>query len=220
MTETPARRTLLCFGDSNTHGTVAMAHMDDIRRFDAATRWPGVMAQALGQGWHVVEEGHPGRTTVHDDPIEGDHKNGLKALPALLESHRPIDLVLIMLGTNDLKARFAVTAFDIGRSLERLARLVAQSNCGPKLAPPGMMLVSPVPIVETGFLGEMFRGGADKSRQLGPLVAETARRCGAGFLDAGSVAPIDAVDGIHLDAAAHASLGRAAAQAVGRMFPG
>ena len=69
---------------------------------------------------HLVEEGHPGRTTVHDDPIEGEHRNGARILPALLESHRPIDLLAIHLGTNDLKHRFSVTAFEIARSLERL----------------------------------------------------------------------------------------------------
>ena len=72
-------------------------------------RWAGRLARLLPD-WEVIAEGHPGRTTVHDDPVEGAHRNGLTVLPALLESHRPVDVVLVMLGTNDLKERFSVNA--------------------------------------------------------------------------------------------------------------
>ena len=102
------KRTVLCYGDSNTHGTPPMADLDAAGRFDAQTRWTCVAAQALGSGWTLIEEGQPGRTTVHDDPIEGPHRNRLRILPAILESHAPIDVVVLMLGTNDLKARFSV----------------------------------------------------------------------------------------------------------------
>jgi lysophospholipase L1-like esterase len=100
--------TVLCFGDSNTHGSVPMHHRDDIRRFGPDERWPGVLRKELGAGFTVIEEGLPGRTTLRDDPIEGVYKNGLWYLRACLESHRPIDLMTLMLGTNDLKSRFAV----------------------------------------------------------------------------------------------------------------
>ena len=111
-------RTILCFGDSNTHGTRAMRRPDDRRRFSKEDRWTGIMASCLGDDWTVVEEGLPGRTTVFDDPIEGQHKNGLRMLRGLLESHREIDLVIIMLGTNDLKFRFSVSATDIALGAE------------------------------------------------------------------------------------------------------
>ena len=81
-------RTILCFGDSNTHGTKPMPDLNGAGRFDHAARWPSVMGQALGQGFEVISEGHPGRTTVHDDPMEGDYRNGIRVLPALLESHK------------------------------------------------------------------------------------------------------------------------------------
>jgi len=112
--------TILCFGDSNTHGTVPIPEQDVIGRYAPEVRWPGVMAAELGCGFRVIEEGLPGRTTVHDDPIEGDHMNGLTALPMLVGSHAPLDVVVLMLGTNDLKSRFSVTAADIAASLERL----------------------------------------------------------------------------------------------------
>ncbi|RYH06990.1 SGNH/GDSL hydrolase family protein [Tropicimonas sp. IMCC6043] len=207
-------RTILCFGDSNTHGTVPMTGPDDLARYSRSGRWPGVLATELGPGWHVIEEGHPGRTTVHDDPIDGAHKNGLTMLPALLESHRPIDLVLVMLGTNDLKARFSVPPEDIARSVERLARMVQASNAGPNGQPPGLILIAPTPIEETGWLAAMFAGGAAKSRSLGAAIANAASRVGAGFVDAGELAAVHPLDGIHLTADGHRTLGMALAAAV------
>jgi lysophospholipase L1-like esterase len=212
------QRTILCFGDSNTHGTRAMRDLTDRRRFDRALRWPSVMAAALGDGWEVIAEGHPGRNAVFDDPIEGAHKNGLAVLPALLESHRPIDLVIVMLGTNDLKARFAVPASDIAYGLERLVVAIRQSDAGPDKAAPKVLVASPVPVEEVGFLAEMFAGGAAKSRALPAHLQAMAARQGAGFLDLAPVASVDPVDGIHLTAEAQAAIGAAMAKAVKRVF--
>ena len=121
-------KTILCFGDSNTHGTMPMASLVDSRRFPLEARWPTLMAKELGPDYHIIAEGHPGRTTVHPDPIEGEHKSAMGVLLALLESHAPLDLVLIMLGTNDLKARFSVSAFEIAEGTARLASIVATSS--------------------------------------------------------------------------------------------
>ncbi|MCG6902110.1 MAG: SGNH/GDSL hydrolase family protein [Rhodobacter sp.] len=209
-------RSILCFGDSNTHGTRAMRHISDRRRFDMAMRWPSVMAAALGKGFEVIAEGHPGRTAVFDDPVEGKHKNGLRVLPALLESHRPIDLVIVMLGTNDLKARFGVPASDIALGLERLVRLIAQSDAGPDGTAPRVLLAAPVPVEEVGFLGDIFAGGAVKSRTLPALLRAVADRQGCGFVDLGTVAAVDPVDGIHLDAGAQAAIGKTMAGVVQR----
>lgn len=207
-------RTVLCFGDSNTHGTVALAHPMDRRRFPRDVRWPGVLATSLGAGWHVIEEGHPARTTVHPDPVEGLHKNGISVLPALLESHRPLDLVIVMLGTNDLKMRYSVPALDIALGVERLLLTVKGSDCGIDGAPPTVLLVSPVPIEEVGFLGEIFAGGAEKSHQISKYIEAIADRHSAGFLDAGAHAALDPVDGVHLTAEGQMALGRAMADAV------
>ena len=103
---------ILCYGDSNTHGTPPMANLGVQDRHSPGQRWPDVMAAALGPDHRVIDEGLPGRTTVHDDPVEGGMRNGLTVLPAVLHSHRPVDLLVLMLGTNDLKHRFSVTGFD------------------------------------------------------------------------------------------------------------
>jgi lysophospholipase L1-like esterase len=212
-------RTLLCYGDSNTHGTLPMPDLDFMGRLGPGERWPSVLAGFLAPAWTVIEEGHPGRTTVHNDPLEGPHKNGLTVLPAILESHRPIDAVILKLGTNDLKARFAVTANDIARSAEKLALLIGASDAGPNGRAPAVLLVAPPPILETGCLAGMFAGGAAKSRAFAAEYAAAAAHAGIAFFDAGSVIAVDPVDGIHYDAAAHGHLARALAAEVARLWP-
>lgn len=206
-----APRSVLCFGDSNTHGTLAMHARGDLGRLPWHLRWPGVVSRALGEGWNVIEEGQPGRTTVHDDPVEGAHKNGLRALPVLLETHRPIDVVILMLGTNDLKARFSVTHNDIAPSIERLVSVVRTSHAGPDGRPPDVMIVAPVPVVEAGWLGGIFAGAAEKSSMLSHALEGLAARLGLSFVDAGTLAEVDPVDGVHITAEGHEAIGRAIA---------
>jgi lysophospholipase L1-like esterase len=210
-------RTLLLFGDSNTHGTMPMPDLGFGGRFDRDERWAGRLARLLPD-WEVIAEGHPGRTTLHDDPVEGAHRNGLTVLPALLESHRPVDVVLVMLGTNDLKERFSVNAGDIALSLERLVRVILASGAGPGNGAPGVLLVAPPPIMEVGCLAGMFAGGAAKSVALAREIEAAARRVGVPFLDAGQVVKVSPVDGIHYDAEANPALAQAFAAAIRSHF--
>lgn len=211
-------RTLLLFGDSNTHGTLPMTHLDEVGRYPRADRWAGRL-QAMLPEWEVINEGHPGRTTVHDDPIEGPHRNGLRVLPALLETHRPVDVVLLMLGTNDLKQRFSVNAGDIALSLERLVTMIRASGAGPGGGAPGILVVAPPPIEEAGCLSEIFHGGAAKSRSLGARVQAMAERQGLPWLDAGGMIHVSHVDGIHYGPEANPILAEAFAAAIRRHFP-
>ena len=206
-------RTVLCFGDSNTHGTMPMASLDGSGRFGHAARWPSVMGRALGDGFEVIAEGHPGRTTVHDDPMEGEYRNAVRVLPALLESHKPLDLVIIKLGTNDLKNCFHVSAADIAFCLDRLVRMVQAAGAG-RDGTPSVIVVAPPPILEVGCLAEMFAGGAAKSHGLASALRDMAGRMGVGFFDAGAVIAVSAVDGIHYEAEAQVALGVAMADVV------
>lgn len=206
-------RTLMCFGDSNTHGTLPMRDLGGLGRFHRRHRWTTLLQAALPD-WEVIAEGHPGRTTLHDDPVEGPHRNGLRVLPALLETHRPLDAVLIMLGTNDLKQRFSVNAGDIALSVERLVHEIRASGCGPMGGAPAVLVVAPPPIEEAGCLAEIFAGGAAKSRHLGARLAEMAARNGLPFLDAADLIRVSAVDGIHYENEANPVLASAFAEAV------
>lgn len=212
------RRSIVCFGDSNTYGAVPTLARTGRRRYAASRRWPGVMQRRLGSGWVVVEEGHPGRTSVFDDPIEGRHKNGLAALPVVLESHMPLDVLVVMLGTNDLKHRFSLTTGDIADAIEVLVTAALGSGAGPGGADPGVILVAPPPLLEVDWFAEMFRGGAVKSRELPDRLRAAAGRLGVPFLDAGQIVSSSATDGIHLEASDHKTLGEAVAELILQRF--
>ncbi len=210
---------LLCYGDSNTHGSLPRSGTQRRSRLGYEERWPGVAASSLGADWRVIEEGLPGRTTVHADPVKGDHLNGLDGLPIALNSHRPIDVVALMLGTNDLKSRFAVTAEEIADSLERLLDIIARSDCGPDENPPAALLIAPPPILEGSGLRPLFVGAPAKSARFGRLFGELAQRRGIAFLDACTVIASSPIDGVHFDAEAHSKLGKAIAEMVATSFP-
>ena len=209
---------ILVFGDSNSHGTCPVGKLGQLDRYPPEARWPSVMAQVTGH--EVITEGHPGRTTVHNDPIEGPHKNGMAALPALLESHRPLDLVVVMLGTNDCKARFGLRGWDIAAGVGKLAQVIQASTAGPGGRAPDVLLVAPVPVEESGVLAEMFQGGPARSRAIAPALRDEADRLGCGFFDAGRICAVDPLDGVHLTAAGQAALGHALAEAVTRRLEG
>lgn len=203
-------KTVVCYGDSNTWGSVP----ETGGRFPRGVRWPGVLAGQLGGGYYVVEEGLGGRTTVRDDPIEGDHKNGRTYLRACLESHKPIDLMTIMLGTNDLKARFGASASDIAQGAASLAEMALRSGCGPDDEAPRVLLISPPAIGRLTDMAEMFEEAPEKSRRFAKHYRRFAEQSGCDFLDAGDVIVSSDLDGIHFEAEEHRKLGEAVASRV------
>ena len=208
-------KTVLCFGDSNTHGQIPGGTPLD--RFAPDQRWPGVLRRELGPDWYVLEEGLSGRTTVHNDPIEGDLKNGRSYLRPCLMSHAPIDLVILMLGTNDLKARFGASAASVAEGVATLVGMARASACGPAGGAPAVLVVTPTPIVECGVLADIFAGGRQTSLGLAAAFAAMADALAVPVLDAGTVAEVSPVDGIHFDAPALHALGTAIARKVTQM---
>ncbi|MFN3970338.1 MAG: SGNH/GDSL hydrolase family protein [Gemmobacter sp.] len=203
---------LLCFGDSNTHGTPPIDQRGVYARYDAATRWPTRLAATLGPDWEVAEEGLPGRTAQFPDPVMGAHMDGNIGLRIALNTHGPLDWLAISLGTNDVKARFGATP---GKVLSGLAGLVDYA-LAPEMAArhPDLriLLIAPAPVQETGCLAGEFLGGAAKSLALAPLIAGLARARGCMFLDAGAHAEVSPTDGVHLTPDGHAALAEAVAQ--------
>ncbi|MCT4684604.1 MAG: SGNH/GDSL hydrolase family protein [Roseicyclus sp.] len=205
---------VLCYGDSNTHGTLPLTRLGQFDRHPPGDRWPDAMADALGPGVTVIAEGLPGRTTVHDDPVEGGCRNGIAVLPAILHSHRPIDLMVVMLGTNDLKPRFSVTGFEIARSVERLCTLARAEGVVTDL-----VIVAPVPVREAGILAETFAGAEARQLDLARHLREAAHRLGAGFVEAGRHLEVSPIDGVHWTAEAHRHFGTVMADAVAARLP-
>ncbi len=204
---------ILCFGDSNTWG-YDPATQD---RFDRDVRWPGVLRSTLGSGYEVIEEGLNGRTTVWNDPIEG-YKNGHDYLIPCLESHRPLDLVVIMLGTNDLKKRFSLSAYDIASGAGVLVKVVQQSAAGPGGAAPQVLLMAPPPVVRLTEYADMFEHAEARSLKFAEQYRRVAAEMNCAFLDAGSVIVSSELDGIHFESSEHAKLGRAVAGRVQEML--
>ena len=203
-------RTILCFGDSNTWGHNPV----DMTRLPYATRWPTVLQERLGSDYLVIPEGLNGRTTVFDDPLV-PYRSGVEYLPMLLETHAPIDLVVIMLGTNDVKAYFGASAQQIGIAMERLATTVIRSDSGPEERSPQLLIVAPVPL--SPFDEQMLPHFAPeeeaiaKSRALAPEYRRVAREFGVEFFDAALAVGSAGVDGVHLDEEGHRKLGEAVA---------
>lgn len=188
-----------------------MTALGQERRFPFDTRWPGVLQARLGADWRVVEEGLPGRTIARDDPVEGQDRNALRWLPACLGSHRPLDAVVFMLGTNDLKARFDADARAIAQGAHALLDALALHHALPGQPRPRVLLISPPPVRERGCLAPMFCGAEARGVGLAAAFAEVARQRGVDTLDGGACAEVCAADGVHLEALAHRVLGDAVA---------
>jgi len=212
-------RTLLCFGDSNTWGSEPGTGA----RYPRAVRWPGVAAGALGDGWQVVEAGLGGRTSVFEDPL-GD-KLGLRHLGPVLDSAAPVDVVALVLGTNDLKTRFHASAYEIAEGAGVLVDRVRGSLAGPSRRAPEVLLIAPPPVVAVdgwarrdpgayGGFEQGWAGARERSLHFAAQYARVARVRGVAYLDAGAVVTSSDVDGIHWSPAGHAALGRAVAAAV------
>ena len=202
-------RRVLIYGDSNSFGTAPMQSLMDDGVIPRGARWGDVLARGLGDGWEVLIEGLPGRTTVFDDPIEGAYRNGLTVLPAILHSHKPIDHLLICLGANDQKHRFQLRAEDVALGVARLVREARLSDTVGKV-----LVICPPPVKLSGPLAEMFDGIDDRSAGLSDMMEVHARAEGAAFFDAGSVIEVDPIDGVHWSEAAHRRLGAALVEVV------
>ena len=204
------KKHIVCLGDSNTHGYCADPAdcADGGARFNENERWTCLLQKALGEEYLVLEEGLSGRTTVFSDPLH-------EAMPALdvaypiLMSHEPVDLLIIMLGTNDTKERFSVNPACIARGLERL---VDKCKCIPCWGDhkPNILLIAPPHIgdemEQSDVMPAMGLGCAAKSRELAKHYAVVAQNQGCAFLDAEGVAEFNKVDYMHLTRKGHAQL--------------
>ena len=213
------KKHIVCLGDSNTHGYCADPAdcADGGIRFNESERWTRLLQEKLGDDYLVIEEGLSGRTTCFNDPLH----EGLSALDYIypcLKSHEFVDLLIIMLGTNDVKDRFASSAACVGIAMARLVKKAQATECwGDKK--PNILVVAPPPIGEvmltSAVADTMGTGCVEKSRQLAHYYEEQCKLIGAHFLDAGKLGcEFNKVDFMHLTKKDHATLASALAALV------
>lgn len=218
MNTNPAATTILCYGDSNTWGT----RHDKRGRYAADVRWTGVLQQALGDEFYVIEEGLSSRTTDLEY-VRKPGRNGRTYLEPCLDTHGPLDVVVVMLGTNDMKIEFDRTAQQIADATRGLVQLIADKTskdaANPAKEPAKIVIVSPIFMNEEArYFRDWYEGfydtfSVEKARRLAPLLKVVAYDIGCAFVDAASVArPGD--DGLHMDEASHRALGALLAEKV------
>jgi len=213
-------KTILCYGDSLTYGASPImggprhAHED---------RWPTALEGKLGGKVRCIAEGLGGRTTVHDDWYTGADRNGGRVLPTLLASHWPLDMVIIMLGTNDIKPFLGRTGYEASAGMARLVEIIRGHAAVERTAEPKIILVAPPPtVMATAHPDMMLHFDGDAAMRASATFAEHYRRRateeGVGFFDAGTVAKTDPRDGIHLDEANTRAIGEGLAPLVKEML--
>ena len=192
-------KTILCYGDSLTWGYDPRSGT----RYPFNQRWPGVLEKELGSGFRVIEEGLSGRTTFAENPLL-PNRSGLKMLEPLLESHAPIDLCILMLGTNDVAPYYHLAASDIAGGCLGLIWAIEKSQAGPNGAVPEILLIAPPMLGSMSrIMGLFYKGGEKTAKALPEAYKIIADSSGCRFLDASKYVKASKVDGVHLDPEAH-----------------
>lgn len=215
---------ILCYGDSNTWGTIAKWKDEGLSsRYDRNTRWPCVMQKELGDDYAVNEEGLGGRTTIYTSDDERPYKNGINMLIGCLASHRPLDLVILYLGTNDLHLEKKIPEENLGDGIRTLIETVKNNpNFGPDgERAPEILVVAPTYIKPSSPLGRVnvydkfYREYGERLSRLFPSVyKEIANETGCYFISAQDYAEPDMGDGVHITGESHIRLGKAMAKKV------
>lgn len=198
------KKHIICYGDSNTHGYDG----ESGQRFNEDIRWTKLLQELLGEDYLIIEEGLNGRTTVFEDPVQ-EGMSGLSTISPVLLSHEPVDLLIIMLGTNDTKERFSSSAQTISFGLGRLVKKAIDTNCWNDK--PNILVISPKSIDDEylygPFVENMGKGCSLKSRELAKYYKEICDMLGINFIDADELDLINnKKDSMHLDAQSHRKL--------------
>jgi len=201
--------TLLCFGDSNTWGYNPATW----ERYPQDIRWPGVLQNELGESYRVIEDGQNGRTAIEGKAFAGF--NTSKAdLVSTLANHSPLNLVILMLGTNDLLMRSSVSPDDVGKGIDVLLDIIRHSGAGPVSSAPAVLLLAPPPIGSLASETDALKSVVTQSHLFAERYASIAADFDCAFLDTSEIVRSSEIDGSHLDASEHTKLGLAVAKKV------
>lgn len=208
---------ILCYGDSNTWGKIPGPR--PVQRYLVNERWTGLLQSKLGDNFEIIEEGLNSRTTNLDDPDPSNPgRNGALLLMPILETHNPIDMIILMLGTNDLKTQYNRQPADVLDGIRNLIEVIDTFAHKIKRSRPNLLLVSP-PLVKEVPGREMYSGAATKSQQLASLYQKFAHDISREnevclFLNAAQHVQSSDVDGVHLERKEHQKLADAIYQLI------
>ena len=214
---------ILIYSDSNGWGWVPTEAGFPTVRLPDDQRFAGVLANALGDGYEVVVDGLNNRTTNIDDPqdwgnVPGSAFNGAAELPEAIAQELPLDLVVVMLGTNDAKAQFERSAEEIADAAIGLAEIVMVSTgVATEYAAPEVLIVAPPPFgpMNHDGIAQFYVGGAEKSARFAEAFAAAGEDASVPvFSAADAMGSSDGFDGIHFTAEDHQQLGTALAATV------
>jgi len=204
---------VLVYADSLSWGIVPTTR----KRLAFGQRWPGVMEIALraaGREVRVIEDCLNGRRTAWDDPSKPG-RNGLVGLAQRIEIHSPLELVVLMLGTNDFQSMHEHNAWHSSQGIAALVSAIRSAPIEPGMPVPQVLVVAPPPIRSPrGPIAPKFEGGDSKCAGLAAAYRSVCEELACHFFDAASVTMASQVDGVHLDADQHLMLGEAVAQVV------
>ena len=208
---------ILVYGDSLTWGIIPNTR----ERLPFAKRWPGVMEAELlrlGHPVRIIEDCLNGRRTVWDDPFKAG-RNGLAGLEQRIEVNSPLSLVIMMLGTNDFQATHNNTAWQSALGITALVAAIRRAPVEPDMpVPPVMIIAPPRPGVASGSMEQKFAGARERSSGLSDAYRQVANELGCHFFDADLEISVSTIDGVHLDADQHQSLGRKITPSVGALL--
>lgn len=191
MNTNPRAKVVLCYGDSNTHGTAPAGN-----RYETNVRWTGQLQQLLGNDFYVIEEGLGGRTTDLDHPREEKPgRDGFEYFRPCVWSHAPLNIVILMLGTNDLKNVYHRTAQEVAEALVQYCNFLQEFDKNIKI-----IMVAPHPFRATEPVVFYDGASAKKSEELPEEVRRVAKAQGATFFDATELVTLGG-DGLHWDKA-------------------
>ena len=172
---------ILCFGDSNTYGYDPRSYFGG--QYPAQHRWVDLLARELG--CTAINAGETGREIPRRESEFDRFHN-------LLTSQKPIERLLIMLGTNDLLQGIspeAVTA--------RMERFIDQID----LEPSKILLIAPPPMKLGAWIP--MQALVDASKELATAYEALSQRLGLGYANAGEWHIPLAFDGVHLTPEGH-----------------
>ena len=231
LNPTPKKCTVLVYGDSCTWCFAPTSSMTEYERLDESQRWPIILEKKLNSTnkhnklYTVIAEGLNGRTIKEDQFLEfGTDKvnmNGYKQFLPIVHSHKPIDIIIFMLGVNNTKKEFNPTAQSIAKQMKQLLELAINSDdLWADLSNKTVIFIAQASVnninkvnSDWDFDENSIKISRDLGKEYKKILDELKSNCDSSttikLLDAPKCGVVTGVDSVHLDGKNNAKLANA-----------